>query len=1025
MFVVILLLSFLAEVAVVKGQSGDESIPSPPTVIISGLSTSKRLMDLTAWETPSLDEIYSSRKKRSAEFIINFFKRCPYEPRSDERAWDCRGCYMSYTALSIASGEVCWHHKTCPPSQVLSPDCSSCIHQSYLRCSNVSKLLFDDMVCRHNPTISNFNVTIIPQDYCKLAGKEISKCDAIRDNVNWVDWFWTEDGFLIADNFQFSETQNLGDISYYNCKRSTDEYCSPSNCARGECTGDKSYFENFGATGSYKDCHCTLNDKKRKAEVSIFGRKTTEPFCWGKSRVRYQVSAREKRHANFECTSCKITCDGNIIVLQTGELEVMSITAYKNGYSRSVPGKVGSGTVRLSRDQKSSNSTAIVHAWFKGIQSYYETTVECPVGDKCMDVHWVDFYTTKDCIPWWVYAVVIVAFILTIAISCCLLSCCCTATTNVLKPFRPCMEWLSLKIRGGKAPVYTQDVESLYENPMYEELRHRNVQDTEPLLEVAVSGTKAEKKAKALRILMLNKALGLAIIIALIGTTTACSEFTSFSVQSDACVNSEGSIQECTMSTSQRLLIAPVGQTSCDLLKDLNGNHVGSLNFLTKSIDLVCDSDHQYYIFKPEAFDKGIFRCDGAEYCDVDFCRKFTKDTMLAEWESTKGKLCESSCIWTPSTGQGCAWRNGCGTHRICIKPANNDIARVFKCERFVYEVSFEFIQNSLTNSTTKTIILRSNQPYQDDNFKISLVSATLPTVPALSECFIQGAGYTFMAQCSPKASPQKGLIGEVQCQKKEWATEWTQDCLRSDGLVSTKSNLASGNLYTSFLNWEPMKVETGLPRRIGDVLLTASRDQKTIRAEYTSSALFELQLDTSNYRIIPKVQKTSCEASFISGSGVKNGDSTIQLEVYTRTGQALVFFDCKAIRVSSTFMANTSKHIHSIHVKIQDKEVDTICTIKCPANMVELVVKFQLEDETVMKHIEEGVVLVNNPVAEEKSIWDKIIDKAIDVGVKYYLAFVPTVVVCLGIGWLLFQYLTRRAAIGMILPQQYRDVRE
>ncbi|KHN70739.1 Envelope glycoprotein, partial [Toxocara canis] len=124
-----------------------------------------------------------------------------------------------------------------------------------------------------------------------------------------------------------------------------------------------------------------------------------------------------------------------------------------------------------------------------------------------------------------------------------------------------------------------------------------------------------------------------ALIVIAIPLSHACSISTLLQASQSSCLQYENGSFECILTTSARLMVAPQGQQSCLLLKDMNSRPLGTLTIQLKKIALRCKKKSLYFTRSFQMAVASSKRCSAAGSCSGNKCTNITIDTKLPEFE--------------------------------------------------------------------------------------------------------------------------------------------------------------------------------------------------------------------------------------------------------------------------------------------------------------------------------------------------------------------------------------------------------
>ncbi|OXA52395.1 envelope glycoprotein [Folsomia candida] len=337
---------------------------------------------------------------------------------------------------------------------------------------------------------------------------------------------------------------------------------------------------------------------------------------------------------------------------------------------------------------------------------------------------------------------------------------------------------------------------------------------------------------------------GLLIIAILINTCDSCSNFAMMSTSTTDCIYSHEQQRTCQVRINTRLAISPVGQGSCLHITDSRSQTLGTITIQTQSIVLRCQKELLYHIPRASVKCDSSHECcnilQGHE-CTYNSCSDFGINDTIKAFGSISNTLGWSSC--TPVL-PGCFWpqTHDCQSSRITIINPTGQTYSVYTCPEWVYAVKLKVGFHLGANVTTDTISFFAGKSASVHKVNFSLISASVPPIPALEECIISNGFKTALTPCNIRGELSTKHVGEIQCNTGMDATHVSNNCIGGFDLVQAQiddngircnSNLMDPELILQ-TNQLPLKLETGV--------LLPSDD--SVNYEVSSSAILEIQME-------------------------------------------------------------------------------------------------------------------------------------------------------------------------------------
>lgn len=314
---------------------------------------------------------------------------------------------------------------------------------------------------------------------------------------------------------------------------------------------------------------------------------------------------------------------------------------------------------------------------------------------------------------------------------------------------------------------------------------------------------------------------GILIIGILLPFSEQCSNFAMMSALSSDCTYSHEIQRSCRVRLNTRLAISPVGQDSCFHITDSRSETLGAIIVQTESIVLRCKKEILYHI--PRAKTK----CDSSRICfnilqghecTYNSCADFGVNDTIKACNHTRSSLGWSSCV---PVYPSCFWpqTNDCLFSRITMTNPTGQTYSVYMCPEWVYAVQLKVQFHIANNVTTDAITLYAGKSATVHKVNFSLISATVPPIPTLSECILSNGRKMAMTNCNKRGEMSKNRVGEIQCNSDADALHVNNQCFGSFELVKAQiddngircnSELIDPELVLQ-TNQLPLKLETGM----------------------------------------------------------------------------------------------------------------------------------------------------------------------------------------------------------------------
>ncbi|KHN83030.1 Envelope glycoprotein [Toxocara canis] len=453
-----------------------------------------------------------------------------------------------------------------------------------------------------------------------------------------------------------------------------------------------------------------------------------------------------------------------------------------------------------------------------------------------------------------------------------------------------------------------------------------------------------------------------ALIVIAIPLSYACSISTLLQASQSSCLQYENGSLECILTTSARLMVAPQGQQSCLLLKDMNSKPLGTLTIQLKKIALRCKKKSLYFTRSFQMAVASSKRCSAAGSCSGNKCTDITIDTKLPEFEKYVNDApgftyCTESC--------GCAacgcflCDSACLFYRTYARPTSEKIYEVFSCPSWEY--LFEAIINiRITGKESEQHIahLIAGLPYEWNRLKITLIAISQPPIPLLTAKFISDEERIVQIDAAAPGQAVATMIGKMQCANRDDAQKFNCFLPKDICTCQPRETVAARQCEEQLLEHLFTLKEHILPLETHDILLKET--DKTVEAQFKHSMTLEAQVDLQGFQISTIADKNTCEVTEASISGCYNCLSGALITASSKSsfGTGGAHVECDQLQFSLICEVNPKANkviIHYDRAKFQKT-----CSVHCPGGKT----NFHLEG--ILNYIDaERLSNISNIVAE------------------------------------------------------------
>ncbi|MCP3663039.1 MAG: DDE-type integrase/transposase/recombinase [Gammaproteobacteria bacterium] len=417
--------------------------------------------------------------------------------------------------------------------------------------------------------------------------------------------------------------------------------------------------------------------------------------------------------------------------------------------------------------------------------------------------------------------------------------------------------------------------------------------------------------------------------------TLSCAEVTSLTASRSVCTVSQSGAMECLLSESTRLSLVPQGQDSCLLVRDPNGEPMGTLAIEVERITLECQMKNDYYTRSFEMKVSASKRCPNAGSCDGNKCGDVTVTSSISELGSTANNApgftyCMESCGCAACDCFYCTY--ACLFYRTYASPTSDVTFEVFSCPIWQYKVRATARLTLKDSTKQQDFILRPGRSVQWNNLKLTLISITSPPVPILGSQFVTDGSTTLMIRASASGQPVSGTVGSLQCGTREKAQNFqcylphdSCNCQGQGEEVScTCVDMAIEPLFKKLEHVIPLTTE-------GLDILGSGHD---LEAEYDSIASLEIQVTLEGFKLSTQIDKNKCTIQPLAFGGCYACLTGAKLNFNCKTdfGEAIAHVTCGTAAFSTVCSPSGVKGVATLNYP--KAHIQENCVVNCPAGI-------------------------------------------------------------------------------------------
>ncbi|GMR32794.1 hypothetical protein PMAYCL1PPCAC_33317, partial [Pristionchus mayeri] len=431
----------------------------------------------------------------------------------------------------------------------------------------------------------------------------------------------------------------------------------------------------------------------------------------------------------------------------------------------------------------------------------------------------------------------------------------------------------------------------------------------------------------------------LAIMLITFPTTQSCSEVSSIRAEEHECSRSQDGILHCTISNSALLTLRPIGQTSCLVIRDANGEMGTIISIRVDQISHKCDKQTMYFTRSHEFTTTSHHVCGDAfspGACDGVMCNAVNHSAPIHFFESTSPGFnhCASSC--------GCITCGGCVScspscvfYRNQINPTSSIIFEAFRCLQWISYVKVQIeLENNGNDQMKHSIELRPGETNRWNDLTITLISASSSHAPILSSHFLTDGTRTTIIEDAAPSLFIPGSAGQVQCGTRTEAIEFKCQFQPSTCTCQTASTSASctcpdGNVERFFKEHHTLPLQ-----RQGIQLMTSPNG---IEAQTTDNQVLQVKVNFDNLLLDTMQDFNECTISTSSAVGCFNCMAGNQFETncISSSSETSTTFSCtdtnNSTIVSTIVKCSQNGIQQQINFSSDTPEIALNCSYRCP----------------------------------------------------------------------------------------------
>ncbi|AEA30045.1 polyprotein [Chandiru virus] len=760
----------------------------------------------------------------------------------------------------------------------ITEDCTFCRRMKKKNNKSVvmkTSVSLQDAFCQNNS--ESYTGPQIPfKGVCSIGSFEYKRCEQSTSNFMTIPFVVFKNKGkiylekLITKNIEVVESipficfthkgQDNQEVEISSLKRVQMSECKNINNSKEKyCTGDHTFCEKYGCSGTYPEYKCIMAPGAGPVLVNILGN-WVKPQCIGYETVLVKKEVKVKRvEAPTECETCIYNCEPDGLKITSTGFQITSGVSCSHGSC-------------ISQHQEPSTSIKIpypgmfsamgghigIHLSHTDDSLSLHMRAYCDPQDVCETHHC--FFCVNGIVNYQCHSILsslIVSILLSIIIYFVLI-----IIGKMLyffkvipKKLRSPFMWLALLFR------WVIDL----------------VRSTLSKLKTRLNrsiGWDGQDRGNELREVRVRRpiprfAATLSIICLLTTGALACSETLISNSKQTKCVQSSDKVK-CSVSATVTLKAGIIGAESCFILKGPMENQRKTIRIKTLSSELVCREGNSFWTSHYSPTCLSSRRCHLMSDCTGNRCQRWTDEEVSQEFKGVNDNMVmnENKCFeQCGAAGCGCFNINpSCLFVHSSFRSVRPEAIRVFSCADWVHRLSFlvygpnrEREEISLGSLGTKFLSWGT--------ISLSLDAEGITGTNSISFLESSKGGFALHDEAFSEI-PREGFLGEIRCSSESAAISAHSSCIRAPNLIKYKPMTDQIDCTASLVDPFAAFVKGSLPQVRNGMTFTSSKDKKTIQAFNSGSikAMVTINLDDYEIEFLSDIAK--CEATFVNLTG-------------------------------------------------------------------------------------------------------------------------------------------------------------
>ncbi|KAK6049115.1 hypothetical protein COOONC_13380, partial [Cooperia oncophora] len=424
-----------------------------------------------------------------------------------------------------------------------------------------------------------------------------------------------------------------------------------------------------------------------------------------------------------------------------------------------------------------------------------------------------------------------------------------------------------------------------------------------------------------------------ATIVCLVSTVRCCSDIVTHQGETSYCTITENE-EKCIYGQTTQLLLQPIGQEACLLLKNKENRIMATVSIRLKQISHICKQKTEYFTRDYEFFTESRHQCYNTESCRGNTCASLKPETKLHDFSMiAKANPGYTYCV--PSCGCfWCDWCFHCTSTSLFYRYSTY----------IIHDIPSLFMPHMEHPSRRNRHAKNRNQefPFTWNNLRLTFAGTILPNLPILSSYFITDGNIVTRIEPSQQGQLLPNSAGQLQCRTEEEAKSFGScifaqyACSCNPRKYAVTCSCPNGTT-SSFLHNKHNK----LPVITGQAALINER--QTIKAKTTIDSALTIQISTNELVIAASINNNSCQVHMEELTGCYSCTQGAIANVSCRSSISEETAQIECSDTTRIVRCTPEGEISTVRFHFINSMVNENCTVRCPGGISTVILKGQL----------------------------------------------------------------------------------